>query len=98
VDFRWSEEQQELRTLARSILDDLATHDRLSALEADGDTVFDRNLWRELADAGILGVVIPEEHGGAGLGLLELLLVLEEAGAPSPRCRWSRRWCPGHWP
>jgi 3-oxocholest-4-en-26-oyl-CoA dehydrogenase beta subunit len=87
VDFRWSEEQQELRTLARSILDDLATHDRLSALEADGDTVFDRDLWRELANAGILGVVIPEAQGGAGLGLLELLLVLEEAGrtvAPVP--------------
>lgn len=87
MDFRWSEEQQELRTLARSILDDLATHDRLAALEADGDTVFDRNLWQELANAGILGVVIPEEHGGAGLGLLELLLVLEEAGrtvAPVP--------------
>lgn len=87
VDFRWSDEQTALRDLARDILDDRATHDRFAELEATGPTVFDRDLWQSLADAGILGVVVPEAHGGAGLTLLELLLVLEEAGrhvAPVP--------------
>jgi 3-oxocholest-4-en-26-oyl-CoA dehydrogenase beta subunit len=97
VDFRWSEEQQELRTLARSILDDLATHDRLAALEADGDTVFDRDLWRELADAGILGVVIPEAQGAPGLACWNCCWCWRRPGARSRRCRWSRRWCPVRW-
>lgn len=87
MDFRWSEEQKALRDLARQILDDQVTHDRLGALEAAGPTVFDRDLWRALADAGILGAVVPEAHGGAGLSLLDLLLVFEELGrhvAPVP--------------
>ncbi len=87
MDFRWSDEQKALRDLAREILDDRATHERFAELEAADATVFDRALWQSLADAGILGVVVPEQHGGAGYGLLELLLVLEEAGhhvAPVP--------------
>lgn len=87
MDFDWSDEQQALGGLARTILDDLATHERLSQLEAAGGAVFDTDLWRALADAGILGSVVPEAHGGGGFGLLELLPVLEEAGrhvAPVP--------------
>ena len=40
-----------------------------------------------MADAGLLGIAVPAEHGGAGLGLVELCLVLEEVGrrtAPVP--------------
>lgn len=87
MDFRWSDEQAALADLAREILADQATHDRLAELEAADRCVFDRDLWRSLAEAGILGVVVPEAHGGAGLSLLELLPVLEEAGrhvAPVP--------------
>lgn len=87
MDFRFSDEQQALEELARQILNDHATHDRFKALEADGGAVFDRDLWTALADAGILGSAVPEVHGGAGYGLLELLPVFEEAGrhvAPVP--------------
>jgi alkylation response protein AidB-like acyl-CoA dehydrogenase len=48
---------------------------------------FDRDLWAAMADAGLLGIAVPAEHGGAGLGVLELALVLEEVGrrtAPVP--------------
>src|SRR5690606_11212443 len=48
---------------------------------------FDRELWAELAKAGLLGIALPEAVGGAGLGLVEALLVQEEAGrrvAPTP--------------
>jgi alkylation response protein AidB-like acyl-CoA dehydrogenase len=52
-----------------------------------GDQRFDRALWAAMADAGLLGVAVPADQGGAGLGVLELCLVLEEVGrrtAPVP--------------
>ncbi|GLW66309.1 putative acyl-CoA dehydrogenase FadE [Actinomadura rubrobrunea] len=55
------------------------------ALEADEETR--PGFWRSLADQGLLGLHIPEEHGGQGYGLLELAVALEELGraaAPGP--------------
>lgn len=86
MDFAYSPEQEALRELARSILRDHVTHDRLKALEARGEW-FDMAAWGELAKANLLGVAIPEEYGGSGLGLVELGLLLEEVGravAPVP--------------
>jgi alkylation response protein AidB-like acyl-CoA dehydrogenase len=48
---------------------------------------FDAALWRETAGMGWQGAVVPEEHGGAGFGYLELALIAEEIGralAPLP--------------
>src|SRR5581483_9141722 len=78
--------------LARQILAEQVTHDHLKSLEAEAQqagrwSVFDRDLWRRLADAGITGIAVPEEFGGAGLGFLEIGLVLEQVGrtvAPVP--------------
>ena len=87
MDFALSEEQQALGDLAGQILSETVTHERLTALEAQGWSVFDRDAWRALADAGILGAVVPEAYGGSGLGLLELLAVFEQVGrtvAPVP--------------
>jgi len=53
----------------------------------DSDPRFDRRLWSALADAGLLGLAVPEEHGGAGLGFLEQCVVIGEVGkaaAPVP--------------
>lgn len=87
MDFARSEEQEELAALAGRILTDLVTVDRLRAAEGpDGDR-FDRELWAALADAGLLGVALPETVGGAGLGIVEQCLVLEQVGrtvAPVP--------------
>jgi len=44
------------------------------------DNAFDRNLWAKLADQGYTGIIFPEEVGGVGLGLVELVLLFEEAG------------------
>ncbi|HWE29634.1 MAG TPA: acyl-CoA dehydrogenase family protein, partial [Polyangia bacterium] len=38
------------------------------------------DVWTELGRAGLLGTTLPVEHGGAGLGLVELALVLQQAG------------------
>jgi acyl-CoA dehydrogenase len=81
MDFSFSEEQEAVRELAGRIFTDLSTHDRLRELEADpeGDR-FDRKLWSELATAGLLGISMPEEVGGAGLGFVETALLVEAAG------------------
>jgi 3-oxocholest-4-en-26-oyl-CoA dehydrogenase beta subunit len=87
VDFDLTDEQQATAELAAKLLGDKATPDALRTLERADDLRFDRNLWAAMADAGLLGIAVPADHGGAGLGVLELCLVLEEVGrraAPVP--------------
>ena len=43
--------------------------------------------WDDLVGLGWLGLHVPEEHGGSGYGLEELVVVVEELGAPWPRAR-----------
>jgi len=80
MDFALTPEEEALRDLARKVLGDHVTHERLKRLEASGDGI-DRDAWEALARTRLLGTAIPEEHGGSGLGLVELSLVLEEIGA-----------------
>src|SRR5687767_11955795 len=90
MDFTFSEEQEAVRELAGRILGDRATPERVREVEASTDR-FDRDLWRDLGDAGLLGIFLPDDVGGSGLGLVELCLVLEEQGrvvAPVPML-WS---------
>jgi alkylation response protein AidB-like acyl-CoA dehydrogenase len=44
------------------------------------DTAYDATLWSKLTAQGYTGVVFPEAHGGVGLGKVELMLLMEEAG------------------
>jgi alkylation response protein AidB-like acyl-CoA dehydrogenase len=86
MDFTFTSEQDEAAALAAEILADRTTNDRLKEVEKGGDR-FDRELWRELASAGLLSLAVPEEYDGAGLGLIELARVLVEVGrtvAPVP--------------
>jgi alkylation response protein AidB-like acyl-CoA dehydrogenase len=85
MDFALTDSQQTVRSLAAEVLADRCTPERLRQVE-DGNG-YDEALWATLAEAGLLGVAVPEEHGGLGLGLVELCLLLEEAGrrvAPVP--------------
>jgi 3-oxocholest-4-en-26-oyl-CoA dehydrogenase beta subunit len=87
VDFDLTDEQQATIDVAAKLLGDKATPDAIRAVEQADDLRFDRELWAAMADAGLLGIAVPVEHGGAGLGVLELALVLEEVGrrtAPVP--------------
>jgi alkylation response protein AidB-like acyl-CoA dehydrogenase len=79
MDFSLNEEQQAIRDLARQILEGVVTHERLKELEA-GEERFDRKAWEELAKANLLGIALPEDVGGSGLGFVEVALVLEEVG------------------
>jgi alkylation response protein AidB-like acyl-CoA dehydrogenase len=79
MDFALNEAQNATRDLARQILGDLVTPDRHKELEGAGEW-FDHKAWSALADAGLLGIALPEAYGGAGLGFLEVAFVLEEIG------------------
>jgi alkylation response protein AidB-like acyl-CoA dehydrogenase len=87
VDFDLTDEQQATIDVAAKLLGDKATPEAIRELERADDLRVDRDLWAAMADAGLLGIAVPAEHGGAGLGVLELALVLEEVGrrtAPVP--------------
>src|SRR5215469_3069966 len=47
---------------------------------AETDTAFDASLWTKLSEQGYTGIIFPEEFGGVGLGVVELVLLMEEAG------------------
>lgn len=86
MDFSLPAEAEDAAGLAARILGDRVTTERHRQVEAGGDR-FDRDLWTALGEAGLLGLAVPEEHGGAGLGLVELCRVVEEVGrrvAPVP--------------
>ena len=79
MDFSLSEEQQEVRDLARKILEDLSTHESLRQVEAGAEGI-DRALWQELAKANLLGVGLPEEFGGSEMGFFSTCVLMEEVG------------------
>jgi alkylation response protein AidB-like acyl-CoA dehydrogenase len=86
MDFDPTPEMADAAALAAGILADRCTQTRLREVEATG-TRFDPELWTQLGAAGLLGLPLPEDAGGSGLGLLELCSVLVEVGravAPVP--------------
>lgn len=77
MDFNFSEEQEAIRALADEVFTSKATIERTKEIELSAERV-DRELWRELASTGLLGIALPEEFGGGGLGLSELYALLEQ--------------------
>ncbi|MGI9591389.1 MAG: acyl-CoA dehydrogenase family protein [Myxococcota bacterium] len=87
MDFSYTEEQQSIIDLASQILRDGTAQERLREIEKADGPRFDRQLWSQLGEAGLLGVAIPEEQGGADLGFLEVAGIIEQVGrtaAPVP--------------
>lgn len=80
MDFNLDETQSDLRKLAAELLDREVSAGRLEAHEASG-APYDARLWSSLAQAGLLGACLPEEAGGAGLGPVEMAVLLREVGA-----------------
>jgi alkylation response protein AidB-like acyl-CoA dehydrogenase len=78
VEFDFTPEQHALRELARDLFEKESPPSRLRELY-DGGTR-DGGVWRAMGAVGLLGLTIPEEHGGTGGDELDLALVLEEAG------------------
>ena len=86
MDLELSEEQQLIQDMTRSML---AEHCPVEVVrDAEDDPKgFPDELWKQMSELGLLGVLIPEEHGGGAQTLLEAALIYEELGramAPSP--------------
>ncbi len=84
MDFTLDEQQQAVADLAERIFTDALAPDlqteRLRVVEATDDW-FDRDLWQVLADAGLLGIALGADMGGAGLDAVALALLLRAQGA-----------------
>ena len=78
-DFGFTEEHALLRQETRRFLNERLPMGELRKL-ADAGVAFDRGLWKEIAELGWVGLVLPESMGGAGLGWLHLAILLEEMG------------------
>ncbi|WP_315801643.1 acyl-CoA dehydrogenase family protein [Bradyrhizobium sp. SZCCHNS3002] len=83
-----TEEQSMLRDSARGLINDKAPVSHLRKLrDVRDETGFSRELWATFAEMGFAGLLVPEEHGGSGLGAVEAGVVMEEIGRtlmPSP--------------
>jgi alkylation response protein AidB-like acyl-CoA dehydrogenase len=81
-----TEDQSMLRDTAKPFIADAAPVKHLRSLREDS-TGFSRDLWKQFAEMGFTGIMVPEAHGGMGMGHVEAGIVLEEIGrnlTPSP--------------
>jgi alkylation response protein AidB-like acyl-CoA dehydrogenase len=86
MNFDFSADQKSLREQARKFLGEHASSTRVRRI-LEGAAPYDRDLWKGMGEMGWLGTAIPETHGGAGFGYLELCVIAEELGrslAPTP--------------
>ncbi|MFD3707297.1 acyl-CoA dehydrogenase family protein [Nocardia sp. NPDC058658] len=78
MDFTPTEAQTDLATLTGEICAKLVTADRLRELDVPGR--FDEQLWKALAETGVLAAALPEALGGSDFGALEQTAILRELG------------------
>ena len=86
MNFGFTEEQELLRAEVRKFLDQNCALDQVRKLSETPEG-FSKELWGRMAELGWVGLLLPEEHGGVGLGWVDLVVVLEETGRslfPSP--------------
>ncbi|MCQ4349041.1 acyl-CoA/acyl-ACP dehydrogenase [Pseudomonas stutzeri] len=79
MDFELNEEQRAIAEMAGSLFADYCSDDRLRAFDGSGEP-FMGGLWKSCVETGLHALAIPEEFGGSGLGMTELMLVLEAQG------------------
>jgi alkylation response protein AidB-like acyl-CoA dehydrogenase len=80
ADFVFTDEHDELRQTVRAFLAKRSDEKAVRATMV-GERGYDPEVWKQLAEElGLVGLIIPEEHGGAGYGPVELLIAMEEMG------------------
>src|SRR5919199_6712650 len=85
MNFDFTDDQRAIKETARDLLANRFKLEKLREL-AESKTYAD-DAWKEVSELGWPGIFIAEEHGGQGLGVLELVILLEELGyvlAPLP--------------
>src|SRR6266403_316023 len=79
MDIGFTEEQELLRDTARKFLDSECSTQFVRRMMDTQDAITEE-FWRQLADNGWLGITYPEDAGGSGLGLVDLVVLMEEIG------------------
>ena len=79
MDFELSDDQRAIAEMAGSLFADHCTDERLRAFDGAGKP-FMQDLWGKCVETGLHALAIPEDSGGSGLGMTELMLVLEAQG------------------
>ena len=79
MDFQLTEDQRAFADMAQSLFADYCSDDQLRAHDTSG-APYQQALWQQCVAAGLHGITVPEEHGGLGLGMTELMAVLEQQG------------------
>src|ERR1700712_1094717 len=85
MNFDFTDDQQTIKSTAREFLAARLKPDKRRELAEAGN--YDDALWTEMSELGWPGIFIGEEYGGQGLGVVELVILMEELGyalAPSP--------------
>jgi alkylation response protein AidB-like acyl-CoA dehydrogenase len=86
MNFDFTDDQHQIKRTAREFLAARYKPETIREL-AESETGFTDEGWQEMAELGWHGIAIPEEHGGQGLGIVDLVVILEEMGyalAPGP--------------
>ena len=78
MDFDLNEDQKEIKRVARELLGARSPWPRVREAAVAG--AYDAGLWREIVELGWPGIAVSERHGGQGLGMVELAVLLEELG------------------
>ena len=79
MNFDLTDEQRMLQAAAKEMLAARLNSDKLRAL-AETDDAFDETLWNEIVELGWPGLIVSEEYGGQGLGMVELTVLMEQVG------------------
>ncbi len=86
MDLQFTDEQQMIREAVRGLAEQYGDPDRVRALE-DSPKGYDPEFWTALAQMDLIGLTLPAEHGGSGMGALDNAIIFEELGrmlVPSP--------------
>jgi alkylation response protein AidB-like acyl-CoA dehydrogenase len=86
MDLDFTDEQEMLRQMVRGVCTSYAPLETVRALE-DDPVGYPAELWKQLAALDLIGLMVPTEHAGSGMSLLDGVVVYEELGralAPSP--------------
>lgn len=79
MDLGLSEQQELLKNAARDFLEKECPESLVREMEED-EKGYSPDLWKKMAEQGWQGLLVPEEHGGAGFSYLDLIVLIEEFG------------------
>ncbi len=79
MDLGLSEEQELLKNFARDFLEKECPEKHVREMEED-EQGYAQDLWKKMAEQGWQGLIIPDEHGGSGMGFVDFIILIEEFG------------------